>query len=250
MINQNQFTEDLNHLIGTLENHPLYNEINSLKRLRFFMERHVYAVFDFMSLVKNLQQEIAPANSYWVPPKNNDLARFINEIVLSEESDITDDGRHMSHFEMYCHAMSEVKADADFPFHFARHFMMGELSNPDIPKPAREFMRHTFSTIEQGKLHQIAASFCFGREKCIPPMFKAFLEKMNIDEQSAPMFHFYLKRHIDLDGDSHGPLAMKMIAELCGNDESKWHEAKEAAKSSLKARIQFWDDVLAEIREV
>jgi phage FluMu protein gp41 len=81
-------------------------------------------------------------------------------------------------------------------------------------------------------------------------MFKAFLEKMNIDEQSAPMFHFYLKRHIDLDGDSHGPLAMKMIAELCGNDESKWHEAKEAAKSSLKARIQFWDDVLAEIREV
>lgn len=249
MTKEEQFIADLAPLINNLEEHSLYGEINSLERLRFFMERHVFAVFDFMSLVKNLQREIAPTNTFWTPPKNNQLARFINEIVLAEESDETPDGRYMSHFEMYLYAMNEVKADSDFPRSFALNFNMANLSNPDIPLSAREFMRQTFEIIEQGKIHQIAASFCFGREKCIPPMFTSLLTEMNITEKEAPMFHYYLKRHIDLDGDSHGPLAVKMITELCDGDETKLNEAKQAAIISLRSRIRFWDDVASEMNK-
>ena len=39
-----------------LEEHALFSRIDSLDDLRFFMRYHVYAVWDFMSLLKKLQQ--------------------------------------------------------------------------------------------------------------------------------------------------------------------------------------------------
>lgn len=251
MSNKIKLSNEVEKKIKLLENHKLYLEINNLERLIGFMERHVFAVFDFMSLTKVLQNEFAPVGKVWTPPRDNSLARFINEIVLCEESDETFDGRTMSHFEMYCIAMAEVRANSDRPQLFASRVrekgLAPTLGDFDLPESSKTFMANTFKTIDEKGIHEIAASFCYGREKVIPLMFQSLLEKMNITSTEAPMFHFYLKRHIEVDGDSHGPLAIKMLEVLCGEDQIKWQEVNVAALSALDARLKFWDDVVDEI---
>lgn len=245
------FIKEIKPLINELANHPLYKKLQTREELTAFMERHVYAVFDFMSLAKSLQREFAPAENIWLPPKHSDMARFVNEIILCEESDETPQGQTMSHYNMYALAMREVNASDDLANEFiekVRHEGIdAALEMQDIPLSARKFMRSTFDIIKRGKIHEIGSSFCFGREKAIPEMFQALIDKMGITNVEAPMFHYYLERHIEVDGDSHGPLALKMIEILCDGDEEKIKEALDTAKESLKARLQFWDDVGSEL---
>ena len=70
-----------------LETHPIFERINSVEELKIFMEHHVFAVWDFMSLLKKLQKDLVPNGSPWIPNPNGNLVRFINEIVMEEESD-------------------------------------------------------------------------------------------------------------------------------------------------------------------
>lgn len=245
------FLNEIKPKVEILENHKLYNAISSIEKLRDFMERHVYAVFDFMSLTKALQREFTSVDKIWTPPRDQSLCRFINEIVLCEESDVTPDGNYMSHYDMYCHAMSEIKANSDLPQSFvsevAREGISSAIRIDYLPTSSLEFMKTTFDFVERGKTHEIASAFCFGREKVIPLMFKSLLKYMNISSKDAPMFHYYLERHIEVDGDSHGPLALKMLEMLCNDEESKWEEAKNAALIALDARIKLWDQVYSEI---
>ena len=246
--------QEINNLIAKLDGHNLYSNINSKNKLQHFMQRHIFAVYDFMSLAKSLQMQFAPSCEVWVPPMDNELSRFINEIILCEESDETPDGRVMSHFEMYCYAMKEVGADDSLAKKLIQgvknYGVLEAIEKLDIPKSAKKFMKFTFDLVLNGKIHEIAASFCYGREKAIPTMFQSLLNEMNISKADAPMFHFYLERHIEVDGGSHGELAIKMLEILCGDDQIKWIEAKTAAKRSLEARIEFWNDVLFEINHL
>lgn len=246
-----QFLIEIEQKINELENHKLYSYIDRRERLTLFMQRHVFAVFDFMSLAKSLQGQFAPINKIWSPVIDNELSRFINEIILCEESDETPSGKIMSHFEMYCEAMQEVQADisiiANFVENIKNENLISMLTRSEIPTSSKKFMTHTFDLIFNGKIHEIAASFCFGREKAIPKMFQSLVDQMGISKFDAPMFHFYLQRHIEVDGGSHGQLALKMLDILCGNDEQKWIEASNAAINSLNARITFWDEVHFEI---
>jgi len=83
-----------------LIHHPIYSNIASKDDLRLFMEDHVYAVWDFMSLVKKLQLELTTTSLPWQPPTDNATARLINEIVWGEETDLDKDGKAVSRFEM------------------------------------------------------------------------------------------------------------------------------------------------------
>lgn len=47
----------LSHKKSELSAHPIFSEIDSLDVLKRFMETHVFAVWDFMSLTKRLQKE-------------------------------------------------------------------------------------------------------------------------------------------------------------------------------------------------
>jgi hypothetical protein len=111
----------LNPLRQVLVNHPIYSSVNSVSRLREFMQMHAFAVWDFMSLVKRLHSNSLP----WLPPVSARIARFTNEVVLGEETDVSLDGKPISHFELYLRAMDEIGADTSVIKGFAAQLALG-----------------------------------------------------------------------------------------------------------------------------
>jgi hypothetical protein len=238
-----------------LNAHPVYSEVTDLADLRVFMSHHVYAVWDFMSLIKYLQHTVAPTTSPWMPQADPAVVYFINQLVLEEESDQieTESGtEYSSHFALYLKAMTEVGADAAAPRRFLEQ-VRGEgldaaLYADSTPLPARYFSETTFCFIREGKPHAAAAALAVGRERIIPDMFRRLLAANGVDAAQAPTFHRYLNRHIHLDEDFHGPLSLRLLESLCGDDPRRLEEAATAAEEAVCARIRFWDGVLDTIR--
>lgn len=251
--------DEVNQLQKVLAQHPVYDAVKTLDDLSIFMQYHVYSVWDFMSLVKYLQGEFAPTTTPWMPTGNPEIRRFINDIVLEEESDESlpsaeETVTYTSHFELYTLAMEEVKSGSSKAIkefiNEVRKSSVNEVLKKELaPQAAKEFMQTTFNFVNSNKAHVIAAAFAFGREKIIPLMFTELLNRMNIQKEEAKSFHYYLERHIELDGDHHGPLSIKMLEILCEDDLLKIEEAKTAAIHAIKARIKFWDAVLLAMQE-
>jgi hypothetical protein len=233
-----------------LEAHPIYAAVSTLDDLRVFMQHHVYSVWDFMSLIKYLQHEVAPARWPWTPGSDASVQRFINELVLEEETDIALPGQEgfTSHYMLYLAAMREIGADADTPARFVRQVaeqgIEAALASGLAPAPSAAFTRTTFGFLAGGRPHTVAAALALGREHVIPSMFRAFLSRMAVTEAQAPSFHYYLNRHVHLDEDFHAPMSLRLLAALCGEDADKWREAEAAAEAAVNARLQFWDGVL------
>lgn len=230
-----------------LDEHPIYDAVATPADLRCFMAHHVYSVWDFMSLIKYLQSVVAPAQFPWVPQGDGNVRRFINELVLEEESDEISPGAFASHFELYHQAMAEVGADTAPSLNFVgvvqREGIDVALALPGVPAPSRQFTATTFGFIRRNKPHEVAAALALGREHIIPGMFRAILKRMGVTEQQAPRFHFYLNRHISLDEDFHAPLSLRLLNGLCQNDPKRIDEAVEAANMAVAARVAFWDGV-------
>jgi hypothetical protein len=245
--------KELGDLRNELKNHSLYKKLHTLEDVQTFMSLHVFAVWDFMSLLKAIQINLTCVSIPWTPVKNAELARFINEIVVAEESDHDAHGVVKSHFEMYLTAMDEVNADPskmnDLLQLLASNISVEKaLESVAIPAAVKAFLNFTFDTIKTNKTHLIAASFTFGREDVIPDMFINIIDKATLENnKSYDSFNYYLKRHIELDGDEHGPLSLRMIEELCGSDAQKWEEVLETGKRALQLRINLWSAIEQEI---
>lgn len=236
--------------------HELYKNIRTIDDLVVFMEHHVFAVWDFMSLLKSLQQTLTSTNVPWMPTGNANTRYLINEIVLGEESDVDADGNRSSHFELYLQAMQQAGSSLA-----GIHSLFNELAGgknidealiiANIPAAARRFVQHTFDVIDTGKPYLQAAVFTFGREDLIPGMFISMVKEISKQlPGKVDTLLYYLERHIEVDGEHHSQLAYQMTAELCGNDDNKWIEATEAVKEALKVRIALWDGILKEIHLV
>ena len=240
--------EDTAPLREQLGNHPLYGSIRTMEDIQTFMETHVFAVWDFMSLLKSLQRGLTCVNIPWVPTRSA-ATRLVNAIVLDEESDLDLDGHPTSHFDLYCSAMEECGASTRPIERFLKFIENGysittALNEAGATPAAAEFVKNTFRVIATGGLHEQAAAFAFGREDVIPLMFLAIIDKMNRDVPDLDRFRHYLRRHIELDGDDHGPQAHQMVADLCMDDPQLWTEATVAAREALRARIALWDSLL------
>jgi hypothetical protein len=236
-----------------LTNHPLYQQITSLGDLHVFMQHHVFAVWDFMSLLKSLQIGLTCVQLPWIPVGNANTRYLINEIVTGEESDVDQHGHRCSHFELYLKAMEQAGAAStaidNLLFELASGKFIDEaLIIADIPVSARNFVQHTFEVINTNKPHLQAAVFTFGREDLIPGMFISLVKEINKQfPGKVDTFLYYLERHIEVDGDHHSHLAYQMTAELCGNNEAKWAEAEVAVTEALQERINLWDSIYATV---
>ncbi|MBU46020.1 MAG: heme oxygenase [Flavobacteriales bacterium] len=225
-------------------NHYLYRRLNSIKDVAILMEHHIYAVWDFMSLLKTLQSILTCTSSPWKPIGDGKIRQLINSIVLEEESDIDQDGNPSSHYEMYLDAMQECGADTSNIKKFVAN--VTEKKIPKVSKGIDDFLKCTFDVIESKEAHKIAAAFTFGREDLIPDMFTSIVEEYNTDN-NLNKFVYYLERHIELDGGEHGPLALQLICDLCGDDSKKWLEVEETAIACLIARKKLWDVILVKL---
>ncbi|EIA09733.1 DUF3050 domain-containing protein [Flavobacterium frigoris] len=247
----------IQHINNTIEpqkiillQHPLYKKVKTIDDLKCFLENHVFAVWDFMSLLKALQSKLTCTTTPWFATANPETRYLINEIVVAEESDLTIDGRRQSHYEMYIEAMKDCGANTSEIDGFLTEvhslqniFVAIKISalHPNV----KAFLDFTFRVIEEGKPHEIAAAFTFGREDLIPNMFTAILKNFqeNFPNTDLSKLIYYFERHIELDSDEHGPMAMQMITELCENDAQKWSEVEEIAKMALEKRIGLWDAI-------
>ncbi len=235
-----------------LVNHALYAQLTSRDRVRVFMKHHVFAVWDFFSLLKRLQAEVSCVSVPWRPRGFGDHARFVTDIVIAEECDEGPDGGHLSHFELYLSAMDELGADRRPIDGLMHRLSLGQsvfdaLDCADIPPTARDFVTHTLRVATEGAPHEVAASFCHGRENLLPDVLGGARAGMSQVLDDAPVLRHYLDRHITLDHDEHGPLALRLLAALCGDDADRAEEAERVGVGAIEARSRLWDGVLDEL---
>lgn len=224
---------------GILTRHPVYKSLNNIHNIRHFMEHHVFAVWDFMSLLKSLQIQLTCVSLPWKPsPYPTEVVRLINQIVLGEESDVDDKGNPMSHFELYLTAMNEVGASTVL----IREFLKTN-DYALIPQGTRDFVKHNIDLAKNGHIVEVAASFFFGREKLIPDMFESIVKTLNEENVNAPTFLYYLERHIEVDSGEHGPLALKALSYLTGEDPKLEAMALSTGLEALDRRMALWDTV-------
>ena len=255
-------------LRSSLLSHPVYDRIDDVHSLRLFMKSHVFAVWDFMTLLKSLQRSVTCMDLPWVPPRDRICARLINDIVLEEETDEPEKGAYISHFELYLEAMQEVGADTRPILGVVEGIRGGRrfeelIDHAQVPESTRNFSRVTLQLASEAP-HMVASAFLLGRESVIPAMFRRILGEVNergdrwsrvmgvvrrrfrtVDQHRA--LRLYLDRHIHLDGGDHTPMGERLLMVLCGDDRQKWDQAANAARRALEARIALWHGVMAEV---
>jgi hypothetical protein len=232
--------------------HPLYYQLTSMDAVTTFMEHHVFAVWDFMSLLKSLQRQLTCVEVPWVPSGPTGSRRLINDIVLVEESDELGNG-FISHFELYLDGMRQSGADRSRIDAFIELLRNGQpvlpsLKEAEVPNASAEFVTTTWGFIENAPVHCQAAAFAFGREDLIPDMFDQ-VAALNAEFVTLSTFVDYLRRHIQVDAEEHTPMAMQMLADLCGDDDAKWAQCEETINIALAARTRLWDGISGKILE-
>jgi hypothetical protein len=230
-----------------LKSHPLFRKLQSVDSLKIFMSHHILCVWDFMLIVKSIQNHFCPSTPIWTPPEHSEPARLLNEIVLGEESDAFHDGRFLSHFEMYIEAMREVGCDPQPILKFLASLKLGQdatsaLKDSALPEAAKLFSLQTLATLEK-PLHQLVGIFFHARESLVPKMFRTLIAELQDSGLKCPSLRYYLDRHVHIDEENHGPMAERLLGLCCEGSDLKIREANLAALESLTARKMLWDQI-------
>ena len=240
---------DLDYLSlkSQLRDHRLYHQLTSPARLRMFMEHHVVCVWDFMSLLKSLQADLTCLSVPWVPTIDAASARFINEIVLGEETDALPSGEPISHFEWYRRAMQQVGANTQPIDQLLEQLHAGQdfetaLTASSLPDAATDFARRTWHVLEQ-PLAVRAAVFFHAREDLIPRMFVGLVERLEHQGLECGLLIAYLQRHIETDGEEHGPMAQQLLDRLFVQHPQQRDQAHLAVIAALNHRIELWNRI-------
>ena len=244
---------ELRPLRKQIKNHAVYGCLSTIDDIKLFMEYHIFAVWDFMSLLKALQGTLTNTTVPWTPKGSGAAARFINEIVMGEESDVNEHGEVKSHFEMYIDSMDQIQANT----HQIKIFLKAIENGASVSKASemvamhptvKSFINFTFGVISIGKPHCIAAAFTFGREDVIPDMFLEIIQqsKTSPEDERYSELLYYLNRHIEVDEGEHGPAAERLLDLLCDGQKDRIERAHSAAEAALRHRMMLWEGILAD----
>jgi hypothetical protein len=250
-----QTIDELHRAMHQLETHTVFSKVHSRQHLRVFMEWHVFAVWDFMSLIKRLQHCLTCVQIPWTPPADAAAARIVNEIVLGEESDENGSGAHESHFDLYLKAMKEVGASTvaieNVVSQVAAKVPVDEaLRHARVDSAIAKFVNATISTAREAQLPQVLGSFFYGRENVIPAMFKRLLSVWSIEPRTVPTLTYYLQRHIEVDAGEHGPAAERIINRVIRGDALKRQLMLDAALDAVRHRLLLWDGLARRLADV
>jgi hypothetical protein len=231
---------------AALQTHSLYGRLVDLEQLRWFMESHVYVVWDFMCLLKSLQRFATCAEVAWRPVGDPAVRRVVNELVLAEESDAFD-GRVLSRLEAYLEMMDEIGADTG-PMQRMLERLRGGVPiglalGQEVPRRARMFIQTTLGIIGRAQPHEIAGAVAVGRELAIAPVFRQLVKTIERRGVSAARLRAYLDQRSTLDGGVREPAAARLLESFCGDDRQRWQEAGMAAADCLDARAMLWSRI-------
>jgi hypothetical protein len=204
-----------------------------------------------MSLLKRLQQDMTCTRVPWFPTDNARAARLVNDIVIGEETDLDPDGTYASHLDLYLRAMGDVGASTRQFDMFRALAQAGvpveaALARIGAPQHVRIFVAHTMALANSGTTEEVLAGFFYGREDIIPEMFQRLLRTLFVathENGALANFVYYMNRHIELDGDSHGPKGRELLDDLVARAPEKGERARRAACNSIKARIGLWNGI-------
>jgi hypothetical protein len=254
-LEQDPASREVVSLADAVRGHSVFSQLRTLQHIRLFMEHHVWCVWDFMSLLKSIQAEVAPITVPWKVPEDCESARLVNEIVVGEEGDDGPDGAPISHFELYMRGMRAAGANTGAMDRFLEGMAAGAswseaLTRAEPPKASVNFVRTTLE-IARASVPERVAAFTVGREEIIPGMFRSI-----VDEHSQNMlasgdggdlsrFVWYLQRHIDVDGNRHGPMSSRLFERVCMKAPETRALALQTATRVLTRRLELWDAVKA-----
>ena len=153
---------------------------------------------------------------------------------------------------MYLEAMDQINAKKTEIEFLINNIKLGKtiehsIESLNIHDAVKNFVQYSFQIITTKETHKIASAFTYGREDIIPDMFIAIINEVDPQNTKYPKLKYYFDRHIEIDGDLHGPLSHKMLIELCGDDQKKWDEVYIVGKTSLENRVKLWDAILDQI---
>jgi len=226
----------------SLELHPVYQSLSTVQGVRTFMKYHVFAVWDFMTLLKSLQRHVTCVSLPWIESEfDPEIVQLVNEIVLGEESDVDQNGKATSHFALYIKAMEEIGADTGLIKGFVK-----DLDLSKLPLELRKIVSFHLDIALNKKSHEVASSFFYGREKIIPTMFEQMVDVLNRSNIACETLKYYLERHIEVDSGDHGPKALRCLKGLTTSPE-KINESVSIARDSLDIRVRLWDFIYSEM---
>jgi len=227
--------------------HPVYRLLTTVPSVVRFMELQVWCVWDFMFLAKAVQRAVGCYEVPWVPPRDCSLVATINAIVGSEEADMGPDGTYQSHFEIYVAAMRQAGADTG-PVGRAVELVREGVSTDEAlrragaPDASRAFVGETLELCVAAA-HVRVAALCIGREELVPQMFTAMLSSGVSEDPRLGAFLWYVRRHVNLDSESHGPLSAKLFRRVVGLGRGQLQEAVEGGLRAVRARRRYLDAI-------
>ena len=252
--NSNELAPLLELRCQKLKTHPVFEFVQTKEDLRYFMSWHAFAVWNFMSLAQRLQHELKSAHLPWTPPKSSPVARMLNDIVLGEESDVKMWGWHSSHIDLYLSAMKEVGANASQLEKFLGLISLKiEVNNAlrmvKAPEAVQKFVLATNATVKNGSVSEVLGAFLYAREEAIPHIFNSRLAEWFDPIEQAPNFMYYLKRHIALQGECEGSVAMELVNDLTRGLEDSLQKIQHASVMAIDQRLALWNALQSELEQ-